>query len=55
MKAVIQRVSYARVSVNNEVKGKTDGGLLIFVGVEEGDDNFQAELLSPPLYPREQR
>ena len=49
MKAVIQRVSYARVSVNNEVKGKTDGGLLIFVGVEEGDDNFQAENLEKKI------
>ena len=37
MKAVIQRVSYAGVSVDGVTKGKINGGLLIFVGVEEGD------------------
>ncbi|MBQ2444285.1 MAG: D-tyrosyl-tRNA(Tyr) deacylase [Clostridia bacterium] len=46
MKAVIQRVSYAVVSVDGVTKGKINGGLLIFVGVEEGDDKYQAEILA---------
>ncbi len=37
MRAVIQRVQSASVSVNGEITGKTDGGLLIYLGVGFGD------------------
>ncbi len=37
MRAVIQRVSSANVTVNNEVTGSIDKGLLILLGVEDGD------------------
>ena len=38
MRAVIQRVSYASVTINNEVKSQIKNGLLILLGVE-GNDN----------------
>ena len=37
MRAVIQRVRSARVTVGKRVTGEIDGGLLVFVGVEQGD------------------
>lgn len=38
MIAVIQRVNYAKVSVNNQVVGKIDHGLLILLGIEHSDN-----------------
>ncbi|MEE1125537.1 MAG: D-aminoacyl-tRNA deacylase [Acutalibacteraceae bacterium] len=46
MKSVIQRVSYAKVTVDGEIKGKINEGLLILVGVEPDDDNNEADLLA---------
>mgnify|MGYP001331862122 FL=1 len=37
MRAVIQRVSYARLFVDNEVYSKINKGLLILIGVENND------------------
>lgn len=37
MRAVIQRVKYATVKVDGEEIGRTDKGLLIFLGVGKGD------------------
>ena len=37
MKIVIQRVDHARVSVENEVTGEINKGLLLFVCFEQGD------------------
>jgi len=37
MKAVIQRVSQASVSINQEIKGKINQGLLVLVGIEKED------------------
>ncbi len=42
MKAVVQRVKAASVSVGGEEKGRIGEGLLVFLGVEEGDS--EAEL-----------
>ena len=45
MKAVIQRVSHASVSVEGEVKGACKEGFLILLGVAEGDSEEDAQLL----------
>lgn len=37
MRAVVQRVSKSSVTVNDEVVGKINQGLMILLGVEEGD------------------
>lgn len=37
MKAVVQRVHWARVEVDNEIVGKINGGLLVYVGVSQED------------------
>ncbi|MFP6770540.1 MAG: D-aminoacyl-tRNA deacylase, partial [Planctomycetaceae bacterium] len=37
MRAVIQRVSRASVTVADEVVGQIDAGLLVLLGVEQGD------------------
>lgn len=45
MKALIQRVSEARVSVAGEVVGKINRGLLVLLGVERRDTPADAEWL----------
>jgi len=37
MKALLQRVKNARVSVNDQSVGEINSGLLVFLGVEKGD------------------
>lgn len=37
MRAVVERVSRASVSVNGEIIGKTDKGFLVLLGVGDGD------------------
>lgn len=46
MKAVIQRVSKASVSVDNKITGEIEKGLLILLGVKEGDKKEDAEVLA---------
>lgn len=46
MKAIIQRVSTASVTVDGEIRGSIDKGFLILLGVEQGDDEREAELLA---------
>lgn len=47
MRAVIQRVKYAKVEVNQETIGEIKTGLLVFVGIEdqdnEEDENYLAQ------------
>lgn len=45
MKAVIQRVSSASVSVDGEIKGKIGKGFLVFLGVGKNDSESEAEKL----------
>lgn len=46
MKAVVQRVSSATVTVGDETVGKINKGLFILVGVTENDTAAEAELLA---------
>lgn len=45
MKAVIQRVTHASVSVNNEIVGKIDRGLLVLMGVTHEDTQEDIDYL----------
>lgn len=49
MKAVIQRVSHADVTVDGEVYGKIDRGLLILLGVGKDDDEKEAAWLADKI------
>lgn len=46
MKAVIQRVNKASVSIDSKVKSEINKGLLILVGVEEADNDDDINWLS---------
>ena len=46
MKAILQRVSEARVDVDNKTVGQRDKGFLILLGVENGDEQRDAEVLA---------
>jgi D-tyrosyl-tRNA(Tyr) deacylase len=46
MRAVIQRVSHAQVSVGEEVVGKIGAGLLVLIGVAKTDTQADAEYLA---------
>jgi D-aminoacyl-tRNA deacylase len=45
MRLVIQRVKEARVQVNEETVGSIGRGLLVFLGIETGDTEADAEYL----------
>lgn len=49
MKAVIQRVYKAQVTVDGKVVGKTEKGICIFLGVMVGDDRQQALRLAEKI------
>ena len=49
MRAVIQRVKYASVTVDNEVVGKINGGFLVLLGVGKGDSEAEADLLAAKI------
>lgn len=49
MKALIQRVSEARVTVDDEVVGEIGQGLLVLLGVERGDDEALTEKMADRL------
>lgn len=45
MIALIQRVKWAKVEVENQTVGEIATGLLVLLGVEQGDDNAKADRL----------
>jgi len=46
MKALVQRVSRASVSVNDDIAGKIGQGLVVFLGVAQGDSKEDASYLA---------
>ena len=49
MRAVIQRVTQASVTINNKVKSEIGLGLLILLGVEDADSSEDIEWLSKKI------
>src|ERR1700704_1396532 len=49
MRAVIQRVSRAKVTVNGEITGEIGNGLLVLLGVATGDTNVDADYLAEKI------
>ncbi len=49
MRALIQRVTHASVSVDGEIVGQTGPGLLILVCAMQGDDEGKAETLAAKI------
>src|SRR5580698_9915060 len=49
MRAVIQRVTHASVSISGELAGAISGGLLIFLGVEDRDTSEDVQWLSAKI------
>lgn len=49
MKAVIQRVSNASVSIDGKINGEIENGLAVLLGVLEGDCKAYAEFLAKKL------
>ena len=49
MKAVVQRVQNASVSVEGLVKGKIDSGLLVYLGVAHDDNESDADWLAEKI------
>lgn len=45
MRAVIQRVSKATVTIDNKIRGEINTGLLILLGIEENDNTNDIEWL----------
>ena len=46
MRAVVQRVSSGSVSIDGKVVGKIDKGLVILLGVRNGDPEADAKFLA---------
>jgi D-aminoacyl-tRNA deacylase len=49
MRAVVQRVSRAKVTVNGEVTGEIGAGLLVLLGVGTGDTRAHADYLADKI------
>ena len=50
MKAVVQRVSHAMVSIEGKTKSEIDLGLLILLGIEEADTEEDIHWLANKIY-----
>jgi D-tyrosyl-tRNA(Tyr) deacylase len=49
MKAVIQRVGFASVTVDQELVARISHGILVLLGVEKGDDEAKADWLAEKI------
>lgn len=49
MRAVVQRVKSARVSVDGTVKGEIASGLLAYIGVEKGDGKGDLDFIASKI------
>jgi D-tyrosyl-tRNA(Tyr) deacylase len=49
MKAVIQRVTAASVTVDEQIVGQIGQGIMVLLGIEKGDDESKAEWLADKI------
>lgn len=49
MKAIIQRVKNSSVEVKGEIVGKIEKGLMLLIGVDESDENADADWLAKKI------
>lgn len=49
MRAVIQRVHKAHITINHEIERSTGAGFVVFLGVMEGDTKAEAEYLAKKI------
>ena len=49
MRAVVQRVTSARVTVDDRVTGEIDAGLLVLLGVEQGDGPSDVQYIASKI------
>lgn len=49
MKALLQRIQEASVSVRGEIISSIDKGILVFLGIDKGDDKSDAEYLAKKI------
>jgi D-aminoacyl-tRNA deacylase len=49
MRVVIQRVSHASVTIDGEVTGKIENGLLVLAGIEDADNNEDISWLASKI------
>ena len=49
MRAVVQRVTHADVSVDNKITGAIGKGYMVLLGVEEGDSEADAEYMAEKI------
>ena len=49
MKAVIQRVSQASVTINNEIVAQIQKGLLVLIGIEDADNHEDIDWLTAKI------
>jgi D-tyrosyl-tRNA(Tyr) deacylase len=49
MRLVIQRVSRASLTINNQVHDSISNGLAVLIGIEDADDDSDIEYLAPKL------
>lgn len=49
MRAVVQRVTSARVTVDARVTGEIDGGLLVLLGVDQGDGPADVQYIAAKI------
>lgn len=49
MRAVVQRVSRSSVTVDGQVTGKTEAGLMVLIGVARGDEEKDARYIADKI------
>ena len=49
MKAVIQRVTYSKLSIDNKIYSQINGGLVVLLGITHDDDHSDIQWLAKKI------